>query len=108
MNHLSMQSFDKCAVFRFRVTHNYIIVGNKENIGDFPFRREGFPTAGCTQNQAVGVFEQLPVHHNEVVGQGIQPAIQGFFPVLEKLLRSERYENRRGGCGQPTLDFHLV
>ena len=58
--------------------------------------------------QAVGVFQQLSVHHDKVVGQGIDAVVQSFFPVLEQLLSGKRHKNGRGAGGQPPLDLDLV
>ena len=50
------------------IAHDDIVVGGEESVCDFPLGCERFSAAGRTQNQAVGVFEPLAVHHDEVVG----------------------------------------
>ena len=42
-----------------------------------------------TQNQAVGVFQQLSIHHDEVVGQSIDAVVQGFFAVLKDVYKRQ-------------------
>ena len=61
-----------------------------------------------TQNQAVGVFQQLSVYHDEVVGQSVNAVVQGFFAVLEQFLCGERYKDSRRTGGQPSLDLNLI
>ena len=68
---------------RFRVTDNDIIAGKQKAVGNFSFCAERLTGTRRTQNQAIGVFQQLSVHHDEVVGQGIDAVVQGFLAVLE-------------------------
>ena len=68
---------------RFRVTDNDIITGKQKAVGDFSFCAEGLTGTRRTQNQAVGVFQQLSIHHDEVVGQGVDAVVQSLFAVLE-------------------------
>ena len=84
-----MQTLNKRCVLRFRVTDDNIIIGKQKAVGDFSFCAEGLTGTWRTQNQAVGVFQQLSVYHDEVVGQGVYAVVQGFFPVLEQFLRSK-------------------
>ena len=78
-----MQTLNKRCVLRFRVTDDDIIIGKQKAVGDFSFCAEGLTGTRRTQNQAVGVFQQLSIHHDEVVGQGIDAVVQGFLAVLE-------------------------
>lgn len=58
---------------RFRVTDNDIITGKQKAVGDFSFCAEGLTGTRRTQNQAVGVFQQLSVHHDEVLDRALMP-----------------------------------
>ena len=66
----------------------------------FSFCAEGLTGTRRTQNQTIWVFQQLSVHHNEVVGQSIDAVVQSFFPVLEQFLRSEGHKDSCGTGGQ--------
>ena len=68
---------------RFRVTDDNIITGKQKAVGDFSFCAKGLATSRCPKYQAVGVFQQLSVHHDEVVGQGVDAVVQSLFAVLE-------------------------
>ena len=78
-----MQTFNKRCVLRFRVTDNDIITGKQKAVGNLTLGAERLTGTRRTQNQAVGVFQQLSIHHDEVVGQGIDAVVQGFLAVLE-------------------------
>ena len=106
-DHLTAELLHKGVILGLWVTHDDVILGNQKSIGHFPLCREGFTTTGSTENQPVGVFELLSVHHDHVVGQCVQAVIQSL-TALKKLLRRERNENRRAGCGQSALNFDLV
>jgi len=62
-----MQTLNKRCVLRFRVTDNDIIAGKQKTVGNFSFCAEGLTGTRRTQNQTIWVFQQLSVHHNEVV-----------------------------------------
>ncbi len=78
-----MQALNKRCVLRFRVTDDNIITGKQKAVGNFSFCAEGLTGTRRTQNQAIGVFQQLSVYHDEVIGQGIDAVVQRFFAVLE-------------------------
>ena len=78
-----MQTLNKRCVLRLRVTDDNIITGKQKAVGDFSFCTEGLTGTRRTQNQAVGVFQQLSVHHDEVVGQSIDAVVQRLLAVLE-------------------------
>ena len=78
-----MQTLHQRCILRFRVTDNDIITGKQKAVGDFSFCAEGLTGTRRTQNQAVRVFQQLSIHHDEVVGQGVDAIVQSFFAVLE-------------------------
>ena len=92
----------------FRVADDDIIAGKQKAVGDFSFCAKGLAGTRCPKYQAVGVFQQLSVHHDEVVGQSVDAVVQSFFPVLEQLLSGKRHKNGRGAGGQPPLDLDLV
>ena len=64
--------------------------------------------AGGAEDQAVGVFQQLPVHHDEVVGQGVDAVVQGLRAGLKKLLGGERDKDGGGAGGEAPLNLNLV
>ena len=85
-----------------------VIIRNQEGVGNLTLGAEGFAGTGGAQNQAIGVLELLPVHHNEVLGQGVQTIIEGFFPGLEQLLGGKRNEDGGGTGGQAPLNLDLI
>ena len=94
--------------FAFGVVDDNIIVRHQKRIGNFTLCRETFAGAGSTQNQAIGVLQLLPVHHDKVVGQGVQAVIQAFFAGLVQFLCGERNEDCRAAGSQSPLDFDLA
>ena len=78
-----MQTLHQRCVLRFRVTDDDIIIGKQKAVGNLTLGAERLTGTRRTQNQAVGVFQQLSIHHDEVVGQGIDAVVQGFLAVLE-------------------------
>ena len=91
-----------------RVTDDDIIIGKQKAVGNLTLGAERLTGTRCTQDQTIGVFQQLSVHHDKVVGQGIDAVVQSFFPVLEQLLSGKRHKNGCGAGGQPPLDLDLV
>ena len=71
-----MQTLHKGCVLCLRVADNDIIIGHEKSIGNFTLCGEGFAGTGRTQNQAIGVLEPLAVHHDKVVGEGVQAIVQ--------------------------------
>ena len=94
--------------FCFRVADDNIIIRHQKSVGDLSLCRETFARAGSTQNQAIGVLQLLPVHHDQVVGQGIQAIIQAFLTGLIQFLRGKRDEDSRAAGGQPSLNLDLA
>ena len=94
-------------VFRFGVDDGDIITGQQERIGDFTLCGKGFTGTGRTQNQSVGVIELLSVHHNQIVGQGIEPIVERF-PMLEQFLGGERHKDCSAGSGESPLNLDLI
>ena len=94
--------------FAFGIVHNNIIVRHQKSVCDFTLCRETFAASRSAQNQAIRVLQLLPVHHDKVVGQGIQPIVQALFAGLIQFLCGERDEDSRAACGQPSLNFDLT
>ena len=88
-----MKPFNERSVFGFGVADDNIIGSDHKDIGNLTLCREGLTRTGRTQNQAVGVFEQLAVNHNEVVGKSVDTAVQSFLSGLEQLLGGKGYKN---------------
>ena len=74
-----MQTLNRRCVLRFRVTDNDIITGRQKAVRNFSFGAEGLAGTRRTENQTIGVFQQLAVHHDEVVGQGVDTVVQRLF-----------------------------
>ena len=82
-------------ILGFGIADDNVIFCDEEGVGHFSFRREGLTTTGSTEDQSVGVFELLSVHHNHVVGQRIQSVVQSL-TTLKQFLRGERHKDRSG------------
>lgn len=76
----------------FGVADDNIVVGNEENVCDFPFCRKGFTASRSSQDKPVWVFELLSVAEYHVVRKGVQAIVQGL-PRLKKLLRDKGNKN---------------
>ena len=94
--------------FAFGIVDDNIIVCNQKGVGNFTLCRETFAASRSAQNQAIRVLQLLPVNHNQVVGQGIQPVVQALFAGLVKFLRGERNEDGGAAGGQSSLNFDLA
>ena len=94
--------------FAFGIVHDNIIIRHQKSVGDLTFCRETFARTGSAENQTIGVFQLLPVHHDKVVGQGVQAVIQAFFARLVKFLCGERNEDGRAAGGQTSLNLDLT
>ena len=94
--------------FAFGIIDNNIIICHQKGVGNFTFCRETFARAGSAEDQTIGVFQLLPVHHDKVVGQGVQAVIQAFFAGLVQFLCGERNEDCRAAGSQSPLDFDLA
>lgn len=92
----------------FRVTDDDIIIRHQKRIGNFTLCRETFARTGSAEDKPIGIFQLLSVHHDEVVGQGIQAIVQGFLAGLIQFLRGKGDENGRAAGGQPSLNFDLA
>ena len=105
---LTFQTIHQRRVFAFGIIDNNIIICHQKGVGNFTFCRETFARAGSAQNQAIRVLQLLPIHHDKVIGQGVQAIIQTFLAVVEQLLRGKGHKNRRAAGGQPPLNFDLA
>ena len=94
--------------FCFRVADDNIIVRHQKCVGDLTLCTEGLARAGSAEDQPIGVFQLLAVHHDEVVGKRIQSVVQRFLAGLIKFLRGERDEDCCAAGGQPPLNFDLA
>ena len=107
MDDLPVQTFHQWSILRLRIAHKNIVIRNEKSIANFSLCAERLARAGSAQNQTVGVFQLFAVHHNQVIGQGVQTVVQAFLTVVEQLLRSKRHKNCRAG-GQSPLNFDLA
>ena len=94
--------------FCFRVADDNIIVRHQKCVGDLTLCRETFARTGSAEDQTVGIFQLLSVHHNQIVGQCIQPIIQGLLARLVQFLRGERNEDGGAAGSQSSLNFDLT
>ena len=108
LNNLAVEPANQGRVLCLGIADDDVIICNQEGVGNLTLGAEGFAGTGGAQNQAIGVLELLPVHHDEVLGQGVQTIIEGLFTALEQLLGGERDEDGGGTGGQATLNLNLV
>ena len=94
--------------FAFGVVDDNIIVRHQKCVGDLSLCRETFARAGSAEDKPIGIFQLFPVHHDKVVGQGVQAIIQAFLTGLIQFLRGERDEDGGAAGGQPSLNFDLT
>ena len=105
---LPMQTLHQRSVLCFRVADDNIIVRYQKSVGDFTLCTEGLAGTGSAENQTVRIFQLFAVHHNQVVGQGVQTVIQAFFAGLVQFLCGKRDKNCRAAGGQTSLDLDLT
>ena len=91
-----------------RITDNQVVIRHQKGIGNLSLCRERLAGTGCPENQAVRVFQFLPVHHNQVVGQRIQAVVKRLASGLKQLLCGERNKDSSRTCGQRTLNFDEI
>ena len=94
--------------FAFGIIDNNIIICHQKSVCNLALCRETFAASRSAQNQAIRVLQLLPVHHDQVVGQGIQAVIQGFLAGLVQFLRGKGNEDGGAAGGQPSLNFDLT
>ena len=93
LNDLTAQAADQGEILCLRVADDNIVIGDEENIEDFTLGAETLAAAGGSEDKAVGVFQSLSVHHDEVAAQSVEAVVQGFGPVLEQLLGGKGDKN---------------
>ena len=94
--------------FAFGVVDDNIIVRHQKSVGDLTLCTEGLAGAGSAEDQAVGVLQLLPVHHDQVVGQGVQTVIQAFFAGLIQFLCGKGDKDGGTAGGQAALNLDLT
>ena len=92
----------------FWVADDDIIVRHEECVADLSLCRETFARAGSAEDKPIGIFQLFPVHHDKVVGQGVQAVIQAFFSALIQFLCGKRNENGSAAGGQAALNLDLI
>ena len=107
VDHLPAERMDQRIIFTLRVADDHVILRDEEDIADLTLGGEGFTGTRRTQDQAVGVLQFLPVHHDHVVGEGIESVIEGL-AFHEQFLCRKWHKDRSGSRGQRPLDRHLV
>ena len=107
MNDLSAQRFHQRIILAFRVCHDNIVRCGKEHVGDLTLCTKRLTASRCAEDQAVRVFQLLPVCHNHVVGHCVQTVIEGI-ALHKKLLRGKGNEDGGGSGGQCALDGNEV
>ena len=108
VDNLPMQTLHQRSVFCFRIADDNIIVRHQKCVGNLTLCTEGLARAGSTEDQTIRVFQLFAVHHDKVVGQGVQAVIQAFFAGLVQFLRGKRDKNCRAAGGQPPLNLNLT
>ena len=88
MDNLTAQRFHQRIILALRICHDNIVRCGKEHVGDLTLCTERLTASGCAEDQAIWVFQLLPVCHNHVVGHRVQTVIEGI-SLHEKLLRGE-------------------
>ena len=94
--------------FCFRVADDNIIIRHQKSVGDLSLCRETFARAGGAEDKPIGIFQLFPVHHDKVVGQGVQAVIQAFFARLVQFLCGKGDEDGSAAGGQSPLNLNLV
>ena len=109
LHNLPVQMRDKGRVFTLWVTDDDVVLrAGEKHVQNLSFGREGLAAAGDAEDQAVGVLEHLPIHHDHVVGQGVDPVIQSTARRLKQLLGRKGDKDCRAAGGKTALDIHEV
>ena len=66
MDYLPAQGINKGIIFPLRISDNNIVLGNKKGVSNLPLCRKGFSRARCSQDQAIWIFQLLPVYWSYV------------------------------------------
>ena len=72
-----------------------------------PFCGKGFAGARHAEEQALGIFELLPVRHDDVMGKSVESIIDSLAFHAE-LLRHKGNENSRRPGGHAALGLNVV
>ena len=107
MNDLTAQRFHQRIILSFGVCDDNIVRCGKEHVGDLTLCTKRLTASRCAEDQAVRVFQLLPVCHNHVVRHCVQAVIEGI-ALHKKLLRGEGNEDGGGCGGQCALDGNEV
>ena len=92
----------------FWVADDDIIVCHEARIANLTLCAEGLAGTGSAQNQAVGIFQFFAVHHDKIVGQGVQTVVQAFLAIVEQFLCGKRHKDRRAAGGKTSLNLDLA
>ena len=92
----------------FRVADDNIIVCDQKSVANLALCAERLTGAGGAENQTIGILQLFSVHHDEVVGQGVQPVVQALFAAIKKFLRGEGHKDGRAAGGQAALNLDLA
>ena len=107
MDNLTAQRFHQRIILSFGVCDDNIVRCGKEYVRDLTLCTERLTASRCAEDQAIWVFQLLPVCHNHVVGHCVQTIIEGI-SLHEKLLRGEGNEDGSGSGGQCALDGNKI
>lgn len=78
----------------------------RNTLTEYVWYLKDLPLPGVPKNRP-GVFQVLPVSHNQVVGKGVETVIQSL-ALLEQFTGRKRYEDCRAAGGKPALNLNLV
>ena len=107
MDNLTAQRFHQRIILSLRVCDDNIVRCGKEHVGDLTLCTERLTASRCAEDQAIWVFQLLPVCHNHVVGYRVQAVIKGI-ALHEKLLRGEGNKDGGGSGRQCALDGNEI
>ena len=107
MNDLTAQRFHQRIILAFRVCNDNIVRCGEEHVGDLTLCTERLTASRCSEDQAIWVFQLLPVCHNHVVRHRVQTIIEGI-ALHKKLLRGEGNEDGSRSGGQCALDGNEI
>ena len=107
-DHLSAERVDQREILALGIADDDVIIGQQNDVADLTLCRERFSGARCAQNQAIGIFQFLAIHHDQVMRKGVQSAIQRLAAGLKQLLRGKRNENRGRRGRQSALNSDFV
>ena len=108
LDDLSIKPPDQCRILRLRIRDDDIVIRHEEGIRDLPLCGKRFAGSRCPEDQPIRVFELLPIHHDEVVGEGIQAVVQRACAGLEEFLRGKGNKDRCAARGHCTLNLDFV